>query len=272
MSNSEFAGKAVIVTGAAQGIGRTIAEQFIRQGARVLIFDLDAELAVETTRQLSPEGNMAACVGGDVSRREDVHRAVETCIERFGRLDVMVAHAGIADAQPLLEIDDASWQRILDVNLTGVFFCAQEAGRVMARSGGGTIVVTASTNAFWVESNLAHYNTSKGGVVAFVRSAAIDLARYGIRVNAVAPGVVLTRIAAWVTEDPVLAAEYLKHIPLNRFAETIDVAKTVLFLASSESSYITGQTLVLDGGQTLGILVDPPGTPIPGSGRQDSAQ
>src|SRR6266699_3671815 len=206
MSSSEFAGKAVIVTGAAQGIGRTIAEQFIRQGARVLIFDLDAELAMETTRQLSPDGNMAACVGGDVSRREDVHRAVETCIERFGRLDVMVAHAGIADAQPLLEIDDASWQRILDVNLTGVFLCTQEAGRVMARSGGGTIVVTASTNAFWVESNLAHYNTSKGGVVAFVRSAAIDLARYGIRVNAVAPGVVLTRIAAWVTEDPVLAA------------------------------------------------------------------
>src|SRR6266699_2915555 len=139
MSSSEFAGKAVIVTGAAQGIGRTIAEQFIRQGARVLIFDLDAELAMETTRQLSPDGNMAACVGGDVSRREDVHRAVETCIERFGRLDVMVAHAGIADAQPLLEIDDASWQRILDVNLTGVFLCTQEAGRVMARSGGGIL-------------------------------------------------------------------------------------------------------------------------------------
>src|SRR5258708_9753611 len=125
MSNSECAGKAVIVTGAAQGIGRTIAEQFIRQGARVLIFDLDAELAVETTRQLSPEGNMAACVGGDVSRREDVHRAVETCIERFGRLDVMVAHAGIADAQPLLEIDDATCQPILSVNLPAAFFFAQ---------------------------------------------------------------------------------------------------------------------------------------------------
>src|SRR5260370_36653076 len=208
---------------------------------------------------------MAAWVGGDVSRREDVHREVETCIDRFGRLDVMVAHAGIADAQPLLEIDDGSWQRIMDVNLAGVFFCAQEAGRVMARSGGGTIVVTASTNAFWVESNLAHYNTSKGGVVAFVRSAAIDLARYGIRVNAVAPGVVRTRIAAWGTEDPVLGPEYLKHIPLNRFAETIDVAKAALFLASSDSAYITGQTLVLDGGPTLGILGDSHQEPIPGS-------
>lgn len=264
MSSAEFAGKAVIVTGAAQGIGRTIAEQFLQRGARVLIFDLDAELATKTAQQLSPDGGLVVSVGGDVSRREDVHRAVEICLERFGRLDVMVAHAGIADAVPLLEIDDASWQRIMDVNLNGVFLCTQEAGRVMAQAGGGTIVVTASTNAFWVESNLAHYNTSKGGVVAFVRSAAIDLARYGIRVNAVAPGVVLTRIAAWVTEDPALASEYLKHIPLNRFAETIDVARVVLFLASSDSSYITGQTIVLDGGQTLGIMVDAPETPLPG--------
>ena len=264
MNGSEFAGKAVIVTGAAQGIGRTIAEQFVQRGARVLLFDLDAELVVKTAQELSPNGEMAVSVGGDVSRRDDVQRAVQTSLERFGRLDVMVAHAGIADAVPLLEIDDASWQRIMDVNLTGVFLCTQEAGRVMARSGGGTIVVTASTNAFWVESNLAHYNTSKGGVVAFVRSAAIDLARYAIRVNAVAPGVVRTRIAAWVTEDPVLAADYLKHIPLNRFAETIDVANAVLFLASSDSAYITGQTLVLDGGQTLGIQVEAPDAPLPG--------
>lgn len=265
IEGSEFAGKAVIVTGAAQGIGRTIAEQFVQSGARVLLFDLDSELVARSVQELSPDGSLAVSVGGDVSRRADVQRAVQICLERFGRLDVMVAHAGIADARPLLELDDASWQRILAVNLTGVFLCTQEAGRVMARSGGGTIVVTASTNAFWVESNLAHYNTSKGGVVAFVRSAAIDLARYGIRVNAVAPGVVLTRISAWVTEDPTLAQQYLKQIPLHRFAETIDVAKAVLFLASSNSSYITGQTLVLDGGQTLGILVDPPETSIPGS-------
>jgi NAD(P)-dependent dehydrogenase (short-subunit alcohol dehydrogenase family) len=223
MNDSEFAGKAVIVTGAAQGIGRTIAEQFLQKGAQVLIFDIDGELAVETARQLSAGSEKVMSMAGDVSHREDVHHAVELCIERFGRLDVMVAHAGIADAQPLLEIDDASWQRIMDVNLKGVFLCAQEAGRVMAR--------------------------------------------YGIRVNAIAPGVVLTRIAAWVTEDPVLAAEYLKHIPLHRFAETLDVAKAVLFLASSSAAYITGQTLVLDGGQTLGILVDPPQEAIPGSGR-----
>jgi NAD(P)-dependent dehydrogenase (short-subunit alcohol dehydrogenase family) len=270
MNDTEFARKAVIVTGGAQGIGRTIAEQFHQRGARVLIFDMDETLAAQTAQQIGQGHDTIASIGGDVSIRAEVQRAIQVCLSRFGRLDVMVAHAGIADVTPLLEIEDAAWQRIMDVNLKGVFLCTQEAGRVMARSGGGAIVVTASTNAFWVESNLAHYNTSKGGVVAFVRSAAIDLARYAIRVNAVAPGVVLTRIAAWVTEDPELAADYLKHIPLNRFAETIDVAKTVIFLASSDSAYITGQTIVLDGGQTLGILVEPPATPIPGLERSQS--
>jgi NAD(P)-dependent dehydrogenase (short-subunit alcohol dehydrogenase family) len=153
----------------------------------------------------------------------------------------------------LLDIDDASWQRILDVNLTGTFLCMQEAARVMARSGVGAIVVTASTNAFWVEANLAAYNASKGGVVALVRTAALDLARFGIRVNAVEPGVVRTRLAAFVTEEPAAAADYLKRIPLRRFAEPGDVAQAVLFLASKEAAYITGQTLVLDGGLTLGL-------------------
>jgi 3-oxoacyl-[acyl-carrier protein] reductase len=155
--------------------------------------------------------------------------------------------------QPLLEIDDANWQSILAVNLTGTFLCTQEAARVMARMGGGAIVVTASTNAFWVEANMAAYNASKGGVVAFVRTAALDLARFGIRVNAVEPGVVRTPLATFVTEVPAAAADYLRRIPLNRFAEPGDVADAVLFLASSEAAYITGQTLVLDGGLTLGL-------------------
>ncbi|HTK07372.1 MAG TPA: SDR family oxidoreductase [Ktedonobacteraceae bacterium] len=266
MSNDEFAGKAVIVTGGAQGMGRTIAEQFLLQGARVLIFDLDAKLAEQTARELSPDSSAVIGFGGNVSLRADVHRAVELCVERFGRLDVMVAQAGIGDAQPLLEIEEASWQRIMAVNLTGVFLCTQEAGRVMARQGGGTIVAMASTNAFQVEENLSHYNTSKGGVVAFVRSAALDLSRHGIRINAVAPGVVLTRLSAWITADPDRATNYLKQIPLRRFAETIDVANAVLFLSSSKSAYITGQMLVLDGGQTLGIMDDgAPAAPMPGS-------
>ena len=127
---------------------------------------------------------------------------VATCLDAFGRLDVLVANAAVTDAQPFLDITDSRWRRVLDVNVTGTFYCLQEATRVMAPQGGGAIVVTASTNAFWVESHLGAYNTSKGGVVALVRSAALDLAPLGIRVNAVEPGVVRTRFASFVVDDP----------------------------------------------------------------------
>ncbi len=262
-----FTGKAVLVTGAAQGIGRTIAARFAAEGAGVLIFDLNAAEATRAAEELRAAGGSAEAVAGDVAVRADVQRAVARCVERFGGIDVLIAHAGTADFQPLLEIDERSWRRIIDVNLTGVFLCTQEAGRVMAAAGGGAIVVTASTNAFYVETNGAHYNASKGGVVAFMRSAAIDLAPLGIRVNAVAPGVVRTPLAAWVTDDPENAAPYLRRIPLNRFAETDDVANAVLFLASDEAAYITGQDLVLDGGLTLGIALPPPAHPLPGAAR-----
>jgi NAD(P)-dependent dehydrogenase (short-subunit alcohol dehydrogenase family) len=250
---SRFSGKVALVTGSGQGIGRATAERFAMEGAKVCVLDRDADRVEETVKALASGGGAVLGIAGDISRRQDVRRAVELCVDRFGGLDVLVANAGISGVQPLLDIDDASWQRILDVNLTGTFLCTQEAARVMARSGGGAIVVTASTNAFWVEANMAAYNASKGGVVAFVRTAALDLARFGIRVNAVEPGVVRTPLASFVTEDPVVAADYLKRIPLDRFADPADVADAILFLASKEARYITGQTLILDGGLTLGL-------------------
>jgi NAD(P)-dependent dehydrogenase (short-subunit alcohol dehydrogenase family) len=258
--------RAVVVTGGAQGIGRAVAERFLADGAGVVIFDLDGDLAAATAAELAASGPVLA-IAGDVSRRADVRQAVSACTVEFGRLDAMVAHAGIADVKPLLEIDDHSWQRVLDVNLTGVFLCMQEAGRVMAAGEGGAIVVTASTNSFWVEQNMAPYNASKGGVVALVRTAALDLAAHGIRVNAVAPGVVRTRISEWVIDDPVLGPEYLRKLPLGRFGEPVDVANAVAFLASAESSYITGQTIILDGGLTLGQPLDEMDVTLPGAGQ-----
>jgi NAD(P)-dependent dehydrogenase (short-subunit alcohol dehydrogenase family) len=254
-----FSGKSALVTGAAQGMGRAIAERLVEEGASVVVFDIDEELAKQTATQI---GGFA--VGGDVSRREDVRKAVAACVEQFGGIDVLVAQAGIGDLQPLLEIDDAAWNRMLDVNLTGVFYSVQEAAREMAARGGGAIVVTASTNAFYVEQHTAHYSATKGGVWTFVRNAALDLGQYGIRVNSVLPGIIDTRLSAPLVHDPVAGPEYLKRVPLRRFGQPVEIANAVLFLASDEASYVTGEDLIVDGGATLGVVLEIPDGSIPG--------
>jgi NAD(P)-dependent dehydrogenase (short-subunit alcohol dehydrogenase family) len=259
---ARFTDRVALITGGAQGIGRATAERLIADGARVVLADMDVALAERTAAELSRAGGQASAIACDIAEREQVRGAVAETLERQGRLDILVANAGIAAAQPFLDLDDGHWERVLAVNLTGTFYCVQEAGRAMAASGGGAIVVTASTNAFWMETNLAAYNTSKGGVVALVRSAAIDLAPFGIRVNAVEPCVVRTRLASFVTENPDEAAAYLDKIPLGRFAEARDVAHAIAFLASDEAAYITGQTLILDGGLTLGLKLNLPDEPL----------
>jgi NAD(P)-dependent dehydrogenase (short-subunit alcohol dehydrogenase family) len=255
-------GRGTMVTGAAQGIGRAIAARFLQDGASVTLVDVDAELVARTADEL---GGAVTAVAADVSQRAEVQRAVAAAVAHAGRLDAVAAHAGIAPGAAFLELEDEQWQRVLAVNVTGAFVCMQESARAMTRAGTrGAIVVTSSINAFYVEQGMSAYNTSKGAVDALVRSAAIDLAPRGIRVNAVAPGVVRTRIAEWVIEHPVLGPAYRERIPLGRFAEPEDVAATVAFLASEDAAYVTGQTLIVDGGQTLGISLDLSGVELPG--------
>jgi 3-oxoacyl-[acyl-carrier protein] reductase len=245
-----FTGKAVVVTGAAQGIGLAIAARFLAEGASVVAVDRNAPVLEAAAAGLGP-----GCVAfpGDVSSRADCQAAVQACVSQFGHLDVMCAHAGIADPLPLLDMTDEHWRRHMSVNVDGAMHCVVEAARAMAQSGGGAIICTTSINAWYVEQTHAVYNVTKAAVWALIRSAAIDLAEHHIRVNGVAPGVADTPLAALIVQDPELAPAYLKTIPLGRFADPADIAASVAFLASDDAAYITGQTIVIDGGQTLGI-------------------
>jgi NAD(P)-dependent dehydrogenase (short-subunit alcohol dehydrogenase family) len=247
---SRFAGKGVVVTGAAQGIGAGLVRAFVAEGAGVVAFDRQSKVG-----ELA--GERCAPFVGDQSVHDDCRRAVARCVERFGAIDVMCAHAGIAEPLPLLEMTDEHWRRHLAVNVDGTMYLVQEAARAMVAAGRpGAIVCTSSINAWFVEETHSVYNVTKAAVWTFVRSAAMDLARHGIRVNGVAPGVVDTPIAELVVHNPELAPEYLKTIPLGRFGQPEDVANVVLFLASDDASYVTGQNIVVDGGQTLGIPGD----------------
>jgi NAD(P)-dependent dehydrogenase (short-subunit alcohol dehydrogenase family) len=245
-----FTRKSAVVTGAAQGIGLALVQCFLDEGANVVAFDNNADRLLSATGDL---GERCVPFVGDVSVHDDCRRAVQQCVTQFGRINIMCAHAGIADPLALLDMTDDHWRRHLAVNVDGTMYCLVEAARAMAGAGGGAIVCTSSINAWYVEETHAVYNVTKAAVWALIRSAAMDLAAYGIRVNGVAPGVVDTPLAELVVHNPELAPEYLKTIPLHRFGRPSDIADCVAFLASDAAAYITGQTIVIDGGQTLGI-------------------
>jgi NAD(P)-dependent dehydrogenase (short-subunit alcohol dehydrogenase family) len=252
--------RSAVVTGGAHGIGHAVVERLLADGVAVTV--LDRELPGD----LVADGPQLESVAGDVRRREDVHAAMARAVERFGAIDAVVAAAGIGSLSPLLEITDEEWQRTLDVNLTGAFLTVQEGARAMVDGGrGGAIVVVSSTNAVFAEESTVPYTASKGALVALARAAALDLAGRDIRINAVAPGMVRTRMAAPLTEDPAAAAEFLRHVPAGRFAEPAEIASVVCFLLSDGAAYLTGSLVVADGGLTVGMAlgVDEIGAPEP---------
>ena len=205
---------------------------------------------------------------GDVSRREDVRKAVELAAERFGHLDVAVQVAGIADFVPFLDVTDESWNRIMEVNLKGTWYLVQEAARTMIRQGTrGAIAITASTNAFQPEAGGLAYNTSKSGQVAVMHTAALELAQYGIRVNALAPGIINTRLSEFVINDPAPVQGVPGPDPACAVLRSREeMARPILWMCSDDASYLTGELMVVDGAMTVGL--PEPGemdAPLPGA-------
>jgi len=247
-----FVGKSVIVTGGASGIGEATAARFLGEGARVLIMDVSAEnIAAAGPRLESVARERAGELyvhQGDVTQPDDVDAMVRRALDLFGRIDVLIDNAGIAYEEPFLEIPLEHWDRTIAVNLRGMFLVGQRVARDMARERHGTIVLTSSTNGLVGEDKYAHYNASKGGVTLLTKSMAIELGPYNIRVNAVCPGYIVTPLAASI-DSPEFMAAYAAKLPLRRLGKPEEVAALVAFLASEDAAFITGELVVIDGGQ-----------------------
>ncbi len=242
-------GKAAIVTGAARGIGKAIATRFHRDGARLVLWDLRADELSAACAELEGSGPDVHGAVVDVTDRRGVEAGVTEAYERLGRIDILANNAGIGGFTPFLEMSDQEWQRMLDVDLTGVFICSQVVARRMREQGSGAIVNMASTNGLLGEALEAHYNAAKGGVVLLTKTMAIELAPYGIRVNSVCPGFILTDLAREAGLPQEEIDDYARKIPMGRTGRPEEVAAAFSFLASDDASFITGTEVVVDGGQ-----------------------
>ena len=236
--------KVVLVTGAAGGIGRSIAERFAGQGCKLVVNDINAEAAAEVVEAITAAGGLAVAAIADVSDSAQVATMFETLVAEYGDIDVLVNNAGLVS--PMLhffDADEAWWRRIIDVNLTGHFLCSHVAARMMAKAGGGSIINMSSGGATRAHRAFTAYDATKGGIEALTRAMALDLGPYGIRVNALMPGSIDT--SGLDLADRKLRGE---NVPLGRIGEPIDMTGAALFLASDDASYITGDVIKVDGG------------------------
>ncbi|HBA36385.1 TPA: hypothetical protein DCZ15_00760 [Candidatus Falkowbacteria bacterium] len=240
--------KIAIVTGGRQGIGQGIALALAQEGCRVVVSDLDQADCQKVVTEIEKMGGEALAVKCDVSKKAEIDDLIAQTLKKFGRLDIMINNAGIFPFQAFADLNEEDWDKVLNINLKSVFLGSQAAAKVMPN--GGRIVSTSSVAASLGFSGLTHYCASKGGVSAFTRALALELADRQITVNAVAPGATDTPgINQGLDEQA--KKQTVAAIPLHRLATPDDIAQTVVFLASDKAAYITGQTIVVDGGWML---------------------
>lgn len=247
-------GRVAIITGAASGIGAASARLFATEGARLVLADVDAEAVARVARAIEQDGGEAVAVRTDVADDGEVAAMVATALERYGRLDVLFANAGVSGTGTVDEIALADLDRVLGVNLRGSFLCARHAVPAMARTGGGSIVFTASELALVGSPGSPAYCATKAGLIGLARAMALDHAPQGIRVNCVCPGATDTPMLRRSMErepDPAAdEADIVRRLPLGRLGRPEEIARAALFLAGDESSFVTGTALVVDGGWT----------------------
>lgn len=242
--------KVAVITGGGQGIGRTIAETFAREGAKVALFDVVEETVKKTADEIKTKYGVDTFASkGDVTKFEDVETGFKRVVDTFGKIDVLVNNAGITKDNLVLRMSDAEWDAVLAVNLKGPFNCTKAAFSPMRKVGGGRIINIASIVGLMGNAGQANYSSSKGGLIAMTKTCAREFAKKNILVNAIAPGFIRTAMTDKLSDE--IKAQLAAQIPLERLGEAQDVANAALFLASEEASYVTGQVISVNGGMYM---------------------
>jgi len=241
--------KVCIVTGAAQGIGEACALRFAREGAKVVVSDIQDGKGEGVAAKIRKEGGEAMYFACDVTKKSDCDDLVAAAVEAYGQVDVMLANAAILIAKDFLDLTEEDWNNTLNVNLTGFFYAGQSAAKQMVKQGFGAIVNMSSINAVVAIPVALPYTVCKGGVLQLTKSMALSLAPHGIRVNAVGPGTIATEMGKTMMADDAARRRVLSRTPLGRPGEPDEVASVCVFLASDDASYVTGETVYCDGGR-----------------------
>jgi 3-oxoacyl-[acyl-carrier protein] reductase len=243
---NQLHGRVALVTGAAHGIGEAIASRFAAEGARVVVADIDGDGAAATAEKIRSSGGISIGIAADVSSAGAVRELVDRTVEAFGEIDILVNNAGDVTIQRhFLSTDEAWWDHFIDTNLKSQYLCCRQVAPLMVKSGGGCVINMSSGGATRSHRGMVAYDASKGGVEAMTRALALELAPYGIRVNALVPGLIATRPEHL---DPPARRMRDETVPLGRGGRPTDLAGPAVFLASADAGYITGATLVVDGG------------------------
>ena len=245
----KFKDKIVLVTGSAQGIGKEIALAFAREGADVVISDINLEKATETSREIEALGRESLALELNVVDFAKVEEGINKILDKFAKVDILVNNAGITKDNLMLRMGDADWDAVINVNLKGTFNCTKAVSRVMMKRRYGKIVNIASIIGIIGNAGQANYSASKAGIIALTKTTAKEFSSRNINVNAVAPGFIQTGMTASLPEE--VKQKMLALIPMTKFGSPLDVANVCLFLASDEANYITGQTIVVDGGMVM---------------------
>ncbi len=255
MQYEDLKNKVAVVTGGRQGMGRAHSLKLAQLGCKVVVSDISQDDCEKVVDEIKKAGGEAVAIKCDISKKDEVEAMVEKTIKEFGKIDILVNNAGVCQFGSFLDLTEQEWDKTLDINLKGYFLCSQAASREMVKQKSGVIVNIASIAMGQIGMGfpgIVHYCASKGGIVAMAEAMALELAPLGIRVNSIAPGAIDTPMMNSTKQDPKILEGILASIPLKRVGKPEDIANAVAFLASDESSYITGTVVVVDGGWMAG--------------------